>query len=237
MLRPNSAKTFSDYATQVFLPYLASQLPHASRVDVIWDEYHPDSLKAETRGKRGKGVRRCLEASTVIPGNWQEFLRIDGNKAELFSFLATSVVSIYSNKQVISTLHTDVLCNQPKDVSRIAPCTHEEADTRIILHLDDAVNKGHTKVSIRTVDTDMVVLAVASAQRLNNAEVWIAFGTGRSFRFLAAHEMARKLGPDRCIALPMFHTFTCCDTVSCFGGLHRTHRNLRRRHTSILFPA
>ena len=30
--------------------------------------------------------------------------------------------------------------------------------------------------------------------------------------------MARSLGPDRCIALPMFHSFTGCDTVSSFCG-------------------
>ena len=39
------------------------------------------------------------------------------------------------------------------------------------------MKEGNTKVSIRTVDTDVVVLAVKSTQRLNNAEVWIAFGT------------------------------------------------------------
>ena len=63
-----------------------------------------------------------------------------------------------------------------RDVSGLAPCTHEEADTRILLHLEDAVRHGNTKVSIRTVDTDVVVLAVASAQRLNIPELWIAFG-------------------------------------------------------------
>ena len=48
--------------------------------------------------------------------------------------------------------------------------------------MEDAVKEGNTKVSIRTVDTDAVVLAVTvtSAQRLNNAEVWMAFGTGTS---------------------------------------------------------
>ena len=51
----------------------------------------------------------------------------------------------------------------------------------------------------------MAVLAVTSAQRLNNAEVWIAFGTGKCFCFIAAHEIARALEPDRCLALPMFH--------------------------------
>ena len=30
--------------------------------------------------------------------------------------------------------------------------------------------------------------------------------------------MADALGPDRCVALPMFHACTSCDTVSCFGG-------------------
>lgn len=77
---------------------------------------------------------------------------------------------------------------------------------------------GYNKLSIRTVDTDLVVLAVASVQRIDVMELWIAFGTGRNFRFLAAHEMARALGPDRCIALPMFHAFTGCDTISCFAG-------------------
>ena len=103
-------------------------------------------------------------------------------------------------------------------MSGLAPCTHEEADTLILLHLEDAVRHGNTRVSIHTVDTDVVVLAVASAQRLNISELWIAFGAGKSFRFLACHEIARALGPDRCIALPIFHAFTGFDTVSCFSG-------------------
>ena len=41
---------------------------------------------------------------------------------------------------------------------------------------------------------------MTSAQRHNNAEVWIAFGTGKCFRFIPAHEIARTLGPYRCIA-------------------------------------
>ena len=77
---------------------------------------------------------------------------------------------------------------------------------------------GHNRVSICTVDTDVVVLAVASAQRLDLAELWIAFGIGKNFRFFAAHEIAKVLGPDKCIALPMFHAFTGYDTVSFFGG-------------------
>ena len=187
-----------------------------NRLDVVWDECITDSLKAETRTRRGKGIRRRVEPSNTIPGNWQEFLRINDNK--MFSFLASSAAIIATDKQVISTCHTGVLCIQSRYVAGLAPCTHEEADTRILLHLEDAVKQGYNKVSIRTVDTDVVVLAVASAQRLNITELWIAFGAGKNFRYLPAHEMADALGPDRCVALPMFHAFTGFDRVSCFGG-------------------
>ena len=220
MCQPGYSKTFSEYATEVLLPHVKNQLHHSSRVDVVWDEYLPDSLKAETRSKRGKGVRRRVEPSTAIPKNWQEFLRIDDNKVELFSFLATSVVAIDTEKQIISTHHRDVLCKQTRDVSGLAPCTHEEADTRMFVHLEDAVRQGFTKALIRTVDTDVVVLAVTAAQRLKTSlsELWVAFGVGKYFRYLPAHEIARKLGPERCIALPMFHAVTGCDTVSYFNG-------------------
>ena len=84
------------------------------------------------------------------------------------------------------------VCNQPRDLSRLSSCKHENADTRIILNMEDAVKEGYTKVTIRTVDTDVVVLAVASAQRHKSTEVWVA---------------------DRCIALPVFHAFTGCDSL------------------------
>ena len=191
---------------------------NVNRLDVVWDEYIADSLKAETRTRRGKGTRRRVEPSNTIPGNCQEFLRINDNKIELFSFLATNAATIATDKRVISTCHTGVLCTQSRDVSGLVPCTHEEADTRILLHLEYAVKQGYNKVSIRTVDTDVVVLAVASAQRLNITELWIAFGAGKNFRYLPAHELADALGPGRGIVLPMFHAFTGCNAVSSFGG-------------------
>ena len=74
---------------------------------------------------------------------------------------------------------------------------------------------GYSKVSIRTVDTDVVVLAIASVNRLKVAELWIAFGAGKSFRFIVAHEITEVLGPESCVALSMFHAFTGCDVTLC----------------------
>ena len=65
-------------------------------------------------------------------------------------------------------------------------CSHEEADTQMLVHVKD------TKlVMIRTVDTDIVVLTVAYFQGLPNLEqLWIAFATGKDFRYILIHEIA-----------------------------------------------
>ena len=74
------------------------------------------------------------------------------------------------------------------------------------------------KVSIRTVDTDVVVLAITSAQQLGITELWVAFGAEKNFRFLPIHELVNALGPQSCIALSFLRALTGCDTVSFFGG-------------------
>ena len=140
----------------------------------------PESLKADTRSKRVKWVRKHDESSSTLPGNWQTFLRIDENKTELFPFLATRAAGIDTTKQVLTTHHVVVLCTNQQDISSLAPCTHAKADTRMLLYLEDAVYQGLSKVSIRTVDTDVVVLAITAAQCLNISELWVAFGVGNN---------------------------------------------------------
>ena len=39
-------------------------------------------------------------------------------------------------------------------------CSHEEADTRIFIHMVDALEEGNNVFQIRTVDTDVVVIAM-----------------------------------------------------------------------------
>ena len=53
--------------------------------------------------------------------------------------------------------------------------------------------------------------------KLNINELWIAFGSGTSLRYLAVHEIVSRLGPEKVRSLPVFHAFTGCDTVSCFS--------------------
>ena len=54
MLKPGTAKTFEEYTQQVFIPFVVRQLQHVYRLDLVWDSYRADSLKASTREQRGK---------------------------------------------------------------------------------------------------------------------------------------------------------------------------------------
>ena len=89
----------------------------------------------------------------------------------------------------------------------------------MLLHVTHAAQHGHHQILIRTVDTDVMVLAVFAINHLPaGCELWLAFGTGKSFRFLAAHQIAASLGPQMSCALSMFRALTGCDTVSTFAG-------------------
>lgn len=221
MLNPSTSRTFQEYGETVFAPYISAQLEKSTRVDLVWDVYLPASLKASTRQKRGKGTRKRVAPPTVMPKNWKDFLRCDENKTELFSFLSCEAVHLplAQGKELYATDGTGVLCSPTElCLACLAPCSHEEADTRLLLHVADAVQKGCKKVTIRTVDTDVVVLAVASFNKIAPDELWVAFGSGSSFRYIAVHQMVATMNPTQCLTLPVFHAFTGCDTVSAFAG-------------------
>ena len=46
---------------------------------------------------------------------------------------------------------------------RVESCNHQKADSRLLVHVRDAVERGAKTVMIRTVDTDVVVPFRASA--------------------------------------------------------------------------
>ena len=76
-----SIAKFSEYAACVFLPHITKLLNNASRVDIVWDTYIPTNIKADTREKRGKGVRRNVAGKeTSYQAIGKVFLREEANK-------------------------------------------------------------------------------------------------------------------------------------------------------------
>ena len=136
------------------------------------------------------------------------------------AFLAKEIEKCkVSGTQIVSTCHESIVCSSG-DISlgNLAPCTQEEADTRLLLHAADCVRQQHSIIIIRTSDTDVVVLAISLSQQLGAKELWTSFETGKYFRYIAIHDIESKLGPGKCKALPVFHAITGCDAVSFIAG-------------------
>ena len=113
--------------------------------------------------------------NTAFPLNWKSFLRLDDNKKELYEYLEARVQSLrLPNLEVIDTAALDVINSTMIDEAGMTPCNHEEADTRIFVHVKYASVNCMKKILIRTVDTDVFVLAIAFLQKLDVQELRVA---------------------------------------------------------------
>ena len=102
-------------------------------------------------------------------------------------------------------------------------CNHEEADTRIVVHILHAIQDNEAKsVLVRTVDTDVLVILIGTFQHLRaiqpDLDLWVGFGTGRNFSFISINTICAGLGDARSRSLPVFHALTGSDTTSTFYG-------------------
>ena len=162
-------------------------------------------------------MRQLVRPLAKIPKNWNEFLRDSQNKIELFKFLSEQVrgMHIRGSKAVYAACGTGVI--KVRDGAAMTDCTHEEADTRVIVHLLHAVNAGIATVLIKTGDTDVVIILCGQYHRiLQSSNIWIAFGSGKHQQTINLGMIYHALGPKQCLSMPVFHALTGCDTTSAF---------------------
>ena len=91
------------------------------------------------------------------------------NKEDLFIFLADGVpqTEVPAGKLLFATKKDKVVSSSeiPR-THKLSLCSQEEADTRGPAHLQDIVSHDHSVISMRTVDTDWVVIALAQFHSL-----------------------------------------------------------------------
>jgi hypothetical protein len=228
IIKPDRAKVFEDYMAIQVIPFLLGHVGDgATRIDAIWDTYSERSLKSQAREQRANGTiptRTRVEDKIPIPRDWQKFLLDSSSKKELYPYLSEKLINLCTEKtnvHVISTHGTKVLSsrNDASVSAVLGDCDHEEADTRIFYHLQHAAKEGHAKAYIRTVDSDIVVLAIHHFSELQISKLWIGFGVGKQYKVIRVHDVVQELGPDRCQSLPFLHAFSGCDVTSSLKGV------------------
>ena len=95
-------------------------------------------------------------------------------------------------------------------------CDHEEADTRMLLHVQHAAST-YGSIVIYSPDTDVLVLAVSFALSIS-AELFMSMGTANVVKNVSASAIALndKMTAGACSALIGLHCFTGCGSVSAF---------------------
>ncbi|KAJ8031729.1 hypothetical protein HOLleu_25019 [Holothuria leucospilota] len=88
----------------------------------------------------------------------------------------------------------------------------------MVLHAWHAYQQGYRSIIIHATDTDVVVLAIAMASKMNGCAMWLAFGHEKNFRHIAAHTISTHIGPERSWGLLFLHAVSGCDTVSAISG-------------------
>ena len=210
MTAARDIKTLGQYDSNVFTTaiYKSFQRQELYRVAVVFDVYGKDSLKSETRERRGSGARISVRQTTPTWGEWQQFLRDDDNETELFGLLADKLVSnCPPNRMILARSIDRALCSTEIDRTGVSPCNHEEADTRIFVHVEHPADSSDQKIAVKTVDTDVVFLAISLFQSIQIEELWVEFGVGKHQRWLPIHEYATNLGESICNGLRFLACF------------------------------
>ncbi|XP_066969345.1 uncharacterized protein [Macrobrachium rosenbergii] len=126
-----------------------------------------------------------------------DFLHDAGNKVEVINFIIAKILSLTELPSYVQDIYvtadTDVLHKgSGPDMSR---CDHEEADSRIPVHLVHAASN-LSVIKVRTMDTDVAV--VLCRQMINlppDIEVWLVMGKGNNVTQLCINDVIESLGP------------------------------------------
>jgi hypothetical protein len=98
-------------------------------------------------------------------------------------------------------------------------CNHEEADTRVIVHLLHALQTSSLGM-VHTGDTDVVIILLSNFHHIMAlnpaAEIWISFKARKTTKIISLNTIATNLGTTTCKAMALFHAFTGSDSTSSF---------------------
>lgn len=225
-------KTYEEFVGSIWRAIC--QASHKSeRVDIVFDVYKEKSVKGFERSKRSRKQPVEYGApndSTPLPVDTDAYWASSKNKELLQSYF----VDWISRKKdsvtasVLIYLGGVVKDGQPRcftikngivEEELTLESDHEEADDRILTHISHmTLTSKVSNVVICSTDTDVFVSALyhylQKWKRLGLKELWIAFGVGKTSRYIPLHSFEGRVPLTVLTALPAIHSLTGCDTTS-----------------------
>ena len=101
--------------------------------------------------------------------------------------------------------------------------TLEEADDRIMKHIEYEVKNGTKSISVVSSDTDILVCLLyyfVRWKKLGLTEIWNVKGSSKDKKFYPLHKLCSIIGENVALQLPAAHSLTGCDTTRKIGTKH-----------------
>ena len=106
------------------------------RVDIVFDTYQQNTIKSDI----GMSVRFSVRQDTPVYKKFQDFMRCDDNRTELFQMISSSLSKINCPTQIVTTKFSNVESNCNIRYHKSSNCM--EADSRMVVQLIDAWMRG-----------------------------------------------------------------------------------------------
>ena len=241
--KPPDVKTFGDYANK-FADTVFMMGAKYQRIDVVFDRYQSESIKAGTRTKRKqrhRPVRRKIEnqSSVPLPSDWSSFMALEENKADLALLLSNHLIEHSPTDEPVVVVaggfaEANIVKSSDPDleVSSLR-ADHEEAETRLIVH---CIHTHVETIVVSVHDTDVLLLLLAHYDKMKCTRLYMKAGTSKAPKYYSVHEIRMLLSADHVDTLLAFHAITGCDSVSQFSchGKKTAWKVFQQHHTDLI---
>lgn len=179
----NGLNSFKDFAVAI-TKHVTSSMPadcKITRIDFIFDAYFNFSLKSTERLRRGADsitIHR-IDENVPLPKQEKKFWSNNSNKVKLQKFLhdylLKNAANIWPEKNVVCSGTDELMCKATKSNSTclfmLQRSDIEEADSRIMLHIQHSIIEGSRRIYVVSSDTDVIVLALNFWRQFETAGV------------------------------------------------------------------
>ena len=239
-------KTFHDFA--VALTSVITKAGHASdEIHIVFDTYKEDSIKNGERNRRAKSkemvVLDVILPNQKVPVVLDNFWSSSTSKTAFQAFYVEWLTTNYHDSKPlylgISPQAWLVSTGSASSFPRLN-CTHEEADDRMMFHVQDIVSHHSEPISVTlsSGDTDVFVSLLYHFtviwRDLGLRELWLIRNSGVRRSILPLHDICSALGNDLIKCLPAVHSLTGCDTTSKIATKYAALKAVQKPENSSL---
>lgn len=197
----------------------------AKRIDIIFDVYRKNSIKDDERASRSssQGITVSIKKDIQkLPVDMSLFWSSMENKIQIqYYFMNWVVKNCEIDKEVYFGGIPDgshcikLVCGITLECPELSS-VQEEADDRLMFHINHGCKSGVRSVLVLSPDADVLTCLLYHLQKTWTLdELYLKLGRGKT---VPLHMLVQKLEHDIVANLPAIHALSGCDTTSKVGS-------------------